>query len=59
MCIRDRLARGKMGVYASLGVSITTLTTGRIYLFTCLKALGGAFDVGSCTQYIGAATRCV
>ena len=51
--------RGKMGVYASLGVCITTLTTGMIYLFTCLKALGGAFDVGSCTQYIGAATAMV
>ena len=54
-----KLARGKMGLYASLGVSITTLTTGMIYLFTCLKALGGAFDVGSCTQYIGAATAMV
>ena len=54
-----KLARGKMGVYASLGVSITTLTTGMIYLFTCLKALGGAFDVGRCTQYIGAATAMV
>lgn len=54
-----KLARGKIGVYASLGVSITTLTTGMIYLFTCLKALGGAFDVGSCTQYIGAATAMV
>ena len=54
-----KAARGKMGVYASLGVCITTLTTGMIYLFTCLKALGGAFDVGSCTQYIGAATAMV
>lgn len=54
-----KLARGKLGVYSSLGVCITTLTTGMIYLFTCLKALGGAFDVGSCTQYIGAATAMV
>ena len=54
-----KAARGKMVVYASLGVCITTLTTGMIYLFTCLKALGGAFDVGSCTQYIGAATAMV
>lgn len=54
-----KAARGKMGVYASLGVCITTLTTAMIYLFTCLKALGGAFDVGSCTQYIGAATAMV
>lgn len=54
-----RLAQGKMGMYASLGVGITTLTTGMIYLFTCLKALGGAFDVGSITQYVGAATAMV
>ena len=48
-----------MGAYAALGASVTALTTGIIYLFTCLKALGGAFDVGSCTQYIGAATAMV
>ncbi len=54
-----RLARGEMGMHASLGVGITTLTTGMIYLFTCLKALGGAFDVGSITQYVGAATAMV
>ena len=52
-------AKGKMGVYASLGVCITTLITGFIYLFTCLKAWGGAFDVGSITQYVGAATALV
>ena len=51
-----KAARGKMGVYASLGVCITTLTTGMIYLFTCLKAMGGAFGVGSITQYVGAVT---
>ena len=52
-------AKGKMGVYASLGVCITTLVTGFIYVFTCLKAWGGAFDVGSITQYVGAATAMV
>ena len=52
-------ARGKMGIYASLGVCITTLITGSIYIFTCLKAWGGAFDVGSITQYVGAATAMV
>lgn len=51
-----KMARGKMGIYASLGVCITTLITGFIYVFTCLKAWGGAFDVGSITQYVGAAT---
>lgn len=56
--IMGKAAR-KMGLYAALGASVTALTTGIIYLFTCLKALGGAFDVGSCTQYIGAATAMV
>lgn len=54
-----RAARGKMGIYASLGVCITTLITGSIYVFTCLKAWSGAFDVGSITQYVGAATAMV
>ena len=48
-----------MGIYASLGVCITTLITGFVYVFTCLKAWGGAFDVGSITQYVGAATAMV
>ena len=51
-----RLARGKLGVLSGLCVCITTLTTGFVYIFTCLKALGGAFDIGSITQYVGAAT---
>lgn len=42
-----------------MGVCITTLITGSIYVFTCLKAWGGAFDVGSITQYVGAATAMV
>lgn len=53
------LARGKMGILASLGVCVATLITGVVYTFTCLKALGGAFDVGSVTQYVGAATSMV
>ena len=52
-------ARGRKGLYASLGVCITTLLTGFIYVFTCLKAWGGAFDVGSVTQYVGAATAMI
>ena len=55
----SRMAQGKMGIYASLGVCITTIITGFIYVFTCLKAWGGAFDVGSITQYVGAATAMV
>ena len=55
----SKSAQGKMGIYASLGVCITTIITGFIYVFACLKAWGGAFDVGSITQYVGAATAMV
>ena len=55
----SKSAQGKMGIYASLGVCITTLITGFVYVFTCLKAWGGAFDVGSITQYVGTATAMV
>lgn len=51
-----KMAKGKMGLYTALGACITVLITGFIYVFTCLKAWGGAFDVGSITQYVGAAT---
>ncbi len=51
-----KLARGRMGIFAGLSQAITALLTGFIYLFVCLKAWGGAFDVGSVTQYVGAVT---
>ena len=51
-----KLARRSLGIYSGLGTGITVLTTGFVYVFTCLKAWAGAFDVGSVTQYVGAAT---
>lgn len=54
-----KMARGKMGIEKSLGVCLTTLITGFLYVFTCLKAWAGAFDVGRITQYVGAATAMV
>lgn len=51
-----RLVRGKMGIYTGLGTAIAVVITGFVYVFTCLKAWGGAFDIGSITQYVGAAT---
>lgn len=54
--ILGRLFRGKLGLLYGFGACVTTLTTGFVYIFTCLKALGGAFDIGSITQYVGAAT---
>ncbi len=54
--ILGRLFRGRLGIFSGLSACVTTLTTGFVYIFTCLKALGGAFDIGSITQYVGAAT---
>lgn len=51
-----KLAKGPLGIYSGLGTGITVLITGFVYVFTCLKAWAGAFDVGSITQYVGAAT---
>lgn len=51
-----KLVRGPMGIYSGIGTGITVLITGSVYVFTCLKAWAGAFDVGSITQYVGAAT---
>lgn len=51
-----KLAMGPMGIYSGLGTGISVLITGFVYVFTCLKAWTGAFDVGSITQYVGAAT---
>ena len=51
-----KMARGPLGIYSGLGTGITVLVTGCVYVFTCLKAWAGAFDVGSITQYVGAAT---
>lgn len=51
-----KMAKGKMGVLGSFSASLSALITGFAYLFTCLKAIGGAFGVGSITQYVGAVT---
>ena len=51
-----KLSKGPLGIYSGLGTGITVLITGFVYIFTCLKAWVGAFDVGSVTQYVGAAT---
>ena len=54
--VLDRLQKGRYGILFAVGESGTALFTGAVYAFVCLKALGGAFGVGSVTQYVGAAT---
>ena len=49
-----RWARGPMGACAAASGAVSQAFMGVIYLFTGLKALGGAFGVGSVTQYVGA-----
>mgnify|MGYP003292902541 CR=1 FL=1 len=51
-----KAAKGPVGIYGGLSLSLSTLTIGFVYVFTCLKAWGGAFGIGSITQYVGAAT---
>lgn len=51
-----RLSRGKIGLYPGLAAGLTTLVTGAVYMFACLKGLAGAFGVGAITQYVGAVT---
>ena len=51
-----KLTRGRGGVYHGIAASLSAVFTGTIYIFTCLKALSGAFGVGLITQYVGAAT---
>jgi len=45
-----------LGVCYALAQSISSILTGIVYVFVCLKAWAGAFGVGSVTQYVGAVT---
>ncbi len=50
----SRAARGPMGLYIAASEAVSRVFTGVVYLFVGLKALGGAFGIGSVTQYVGA-----
>ncbi|MFC7055014.1 ABC transporter ATP-binding protein [Enterococcus alcedinis] len=47
-------SRGGIGIFRSLAAISSVIFSGFVYLYVCLKAWGGAFGVGSVTQYIGA-----
>lgn len=51
-----RLAKGPIGLFQALSCVVSKLLLGAIYLLVCAKAWGGAFGVGSVTQYVGAST---
>ena len=51
-----RLFLGPVGLLSAFSQSSQAITTGVVYLYTCLKAMGGAFGIGSIAQYVGAVT---
>ena len=52
-----RLAWGPMGLYGAASAAVSVIFTGIAYAFVCLKALAGAFGLGSATQYVAAITK--
>ena len=52
-----RLAKGPVGCYNAVSSAVSVIFTGVVYIFVCLKALGGAFGIGAVTQYVSAVTR--
>ena len=50
-------AWGPMGLYGAASAAVTVIFTGIVYAFVCLKALAGAFGLGSVTQYVAAITK--
>jgi len=51
-----RYSRGPSGLLSAASTAVGHVFTAVIYIFVCLKAWGGAFGVGSITQYVGAIT---
>ena len=45
-----------IGLCEGLSVAVSAVLSGVVYVFVCLKALGGAFGIGSVTQYVSAVT---
>ncbi len=53
----DKMNKGVVGVLKGISSAISSSLTGIIYLFVCLKALGGAFGIGFVAQYIASAIK--
>lgn len=51
-----KAGRGPMGGLFALSGALSQVFTGIAYVFVCLKALGGAFGIGSVARYIGVIT---
>ncbi len=51
-----RLNQTSIGLSQAAAAAISTIMSGLVYVFVCLKAWAGAFGMGSVTQYVGAVT---
>jgi len=49
-----KASKGPMGGYRALSGAVSQVFVGVAYIFVCLKALGGAFGIGSIVQYVSA-----
>ena len=52
----DKMFRSWASKLMSISEGSVAIFTGFVYVFACLKALGGAFGIGSVTQYVSAVT---
>ena len=52
-----KLSKGPIGLYNAASWAVSDITTGVVYIFVCMKALGGAFGIGAVTQYVSAVMR--
>ncbi len=52
-----RFARGPMGLLEAASAAVSVVFTGVVYAFVCLKALSGAFGLGSVTQYVASIAK--
>ncbi len=52
-----KLSMGVIGFYNAAAAAVSVVFTGLAYIFTCLKALGGAFGLGMVTQYVASITK--
>lgn len=50
-------AWGPMGLYGAASAAVSVIFTGIVYIFVCLKALAGAYGLGSVTQYVASITK--
>ena len=51
-----KLEQTTVGISSGLAAALSAVLSGIVYVFVCLKALGGAFGIGSVTQYVSAVT---